>query len=591
MNFKHTSKSIVRAGLCFALATFPLSACAAAEGTTSETSIEKNSTSETQETQTNVVEAQESDTQNAQVETSESVTTLEISASTVAASTNANAISIIDASALFSNRDLSGDYDASAATTISLSSTTATLSGQGATVNGSTITISEEGCYIIQGSLSDGQLIVDASDTAKVQIVLDGAELNSSSAAALVVKSADKVFLTLAEGSTNTIRATGASYTLDEHTIDGAVFSLKDLTINGTGSLSVVSTQGHGLVGKDELTLVSGEVSIEAAGHAIQAKDSLAACGGSWTLTAGVDGIHAAHDTNSEKGFIYISGGNFTITSASDGMDAASKIQVDGGSLNIAAGDDGIHAEYDLVINEGTIAISQSEEALEGSTVTITGGDMNLVSSDDGINASGEPGSNYGDFERDPTACLEISGGKVVVDALGDGLDSNGDLIISGGEVYVTGPANGGNGALDYVGSGTISGGVAVIVGSVGMEQNFDSSSTQGSILVSLNYATTGEVALKDASGNELVSYTPSRSYQSILVSAPEVADSGDYIISVDGQETTVSMQGYIYGQGSGMGMGGFGQMGEPGVMGPGGMGDMGPGGMGAPGGFGGPGH
>lgn len=342
------------------------------------------------------------------------------------------AVTLVDTSSVFSDRNLDASYDEAAATRIELSDAGSTSTGTGVTISGSTITITEEGVYIVSGTLADGQIVVDAAEDAKVQIVLDGADITSSDAAAIYVVSADKVFVTLAEGSSNSLAVTGSfAATDDGNTVDGAIFSKADLTIQGEGALSVVCAAGHGIVSKDELTITGGTISVEASGHALQAKDALAISGGTLDLVAGTDALHCSDDEDAEHGWIYISGGTITAEATSDAIDAGSFLEIDGGDITVTAGDDGLHAEYAAVVNGGTITVTQSTEALEGSAVTITGGTLDLVSSDDGINAAGEPTETdgaaegsagqgsvpsagmgaAGGMENDETASVTITGG------------------------------------------------------------------------------------------------------------------------------------------------------------------------------------
>lgn len=379
----------------------------------------------------------------------------ETASSTAATSTGAGML--VDAASLFSDRDLDPNYDEVDAT-IALSDEGSTADGDGVTVDGSEVTITQGGTYVVSGTLSDGRLVVDVGDDEKVQLVLDGATVESSGPCALYVRSADKVFLTLAEDSENVLSATGADADEDGRTVDGAVFAADDLTINGSGSLEVSSAEGHGIVGKDELTLVSGTVTVSAARHAVQANDSVAVAGGSWTLTAGTDGIHCENDEDETLGLIFVAGGELSIAAGSDGFDASGVLEIDDGTITVAAGDDGVHAELDAAVCGGTLVVTESYEGLEGSTVTICGGSVDITSSDDGINAAGEPtddltsaegadggahwpmGGGDDPMAADDTAWVLISGGVVAIDAEGDGIDSNGDLTITGGEVYVTGP-------------------------------------------------------------------------------------------------------------------------------------------------------
>ena len=158
----------------------------------------------------------------------------------------------------FTDREKSGSYKASEAVKITLNKTTATVSGSGAKADGSTITITEEGVYVVSGTLEDGQIIVDASDSDKVQIVLDGVHINCETNAAIYVREADKVFITLAENSSNTLGG-GNEYTqIDDNTVDGVIFSKSDLVCNGTGSLTIEADYKHGIVSKDDLVITGG---------------------------------------------------------------------------------------------------------------------------------------------------------------------------------------------------------------------------------------------------------------------------------------------------------------------------------------------
>ncbi len=518
--------------------------------------------------------------------------------SSAASVTTGDRIELLDTSNVYSDRDQDPSYDASEATTITLSDGGSTASGGGVSVDGSTVTITADGTYVVTSTLTDGQLVVDAPDDAKVQIVLEGARITCSDSAAIYVKAADKVFLTLADGTSNSLSTTGTfADTGDGNTVDGAVFSKTDLTVNGSGSLAVTSAQGHGIVCKDDLVVYAegGALEITAAGHAIQGKDSVAVGAGTLALMAGTDGIHCANDEDTEAGWIYVSGGTITVTADSDGFDAGNFLQVDGGDIAVDAGDDGLHAEYGCVINGGTITVTRSNEALEGSYVAIAGGTVDLTASDDGINAAGDPTENVTEGQtpmaegqtpggaggmgggmdaNDPTAHLTISGGRVTVDAGGDGLDSNGDLTISGGEVYVSGPTNAGNGGLDYSGTGTVTGGTVIIASAAGMAQSLTAGGDQGVALVSATGSAGSTVELLDADGNLLASATMDKDFQCVVVSCAGMTADGTYTLRVDGTETSFSLTDGTYADGAG-GMGAMGG-GAGGMGGRGSMGTMG---------------
>jgi hypothetical protein len=204
-----------------------------------------------------------------------------------ATASSESAVTLLDTSDVFSDRDWDASYDASEATTITLSDAGPTLSwAREPRLTAPPSQSPRRGTYVISRPLSDGQIVVDAADDAKVQIVLAGASVTSSSSAAVYAKAADKVFLTLAEGTQNALSASGSfADTGDGNNVDGTVFSKADLTVNGSGSLSVTSSQGHGIVCKDDLAICGGSIDVTAAGHAIQGKDSVAVGAGTLTFS------------------------------------------------------------------------------------------------------------------------------------------------------------------------------------------------------------------------------------------------------------------------------------------------------------------
>lgn len=296
----------------------------------------------------------------------------------------------------FTDREKSGSYKASEAVKITLNKTTATVSGSGVKADGSTITITEEGVYIVSGTLEDGQIIVDASDSDKVQIVLDGVHINCKTNAAIYVREADKVFITLAENSSNTLGG-GNEYTqIDDNTVDGVIFSKSNLVCNGTGSLTIEADYKHGIVSKDDLVITGGTYKIAAADNGITAKDQIKILNGSFDIDAANSAVKAKNTDDAELGNIYIAGGIFTIEAEQDGFHATGSIVVDDGTITVNSGDDGFHAELDTVIHGGTILVEKSNEGLEGKRVVVNGGDITINASDDGINAanSGDDGVN-----------------------------------------------------------------------------------------------------------------------------------------------------------------------------------------------------
>ncbi|MBE5844336.1 MAG: carbohydrate-binding domain-containing protein [Butyrivibrio sp.] len=479
--------------------------------------------------------------------------TADVDTSTIGAVTK---VSDLDLENMFTDRDIDTGYDESQSAVITLNGDSAEGTGSGFSIDGTTITITEEGTYIFKGSLSDGQIVIEADDAAKIQIVLNGVDITNDDSACIWVKSADKVFVTLAAGSDNTLSDTGAEYvqTDDSSNVDGVIFSKDDITFNGSGTLTINASYANGIVGKDDVKFTSGTYNISATGNAIEGKDSVRIKDGTFNLNSGKekDGIHTSNEEDAGKGYIYI----------------------EGGDLSISAQDDGIHAATVLYIAGGNIDVTESYEGLEGDTIDILGGNIKLKASDDGLNASTSTsqdefgfGNMGGGMEYDENAYIHIYGGELYVNADGDGIDSNGDLYVDGGYVVVDGPEQDMNGSLDTGGNAYIYGGTVIAVGSSGMVENFSSESGQYSVKYGFESTLEAgtQITIADSNGNELLSYTLTKSAVSIVYSSADIAE-GDYTITAGETSDTFTVSdkatsaGTESGFGPGMG-GGHGQM------------------------------
>ncbi len=550
-------------------------------------------------------------------------------------------------SEMFTDRDMEVGYDEATSIKIQLDDNNITSSSDSVSISGNTVTIKEEGTYILNGSLSDGMVMVDASDTAKIQIVLNGVDITSKTSAALYVKEADKVFVTTAKDSKNSLRNGGTYIAIDDNNIDAVIFSKSDLTLNGTGSLTIDADAGHGIVSKDDLVLTSGTYEINAASHGFSGKDSVRIANGTYTITSVKDGIHAENADDESLGFVYIADGKFTITADGDGISAENYVLMEDGEYTIEAGggsenskiqhvdsfgpgawetteassdttsmkaikatsdvtinngtytidaaddgirsnqnvtiaggiyqiktaDDGMHADETLTISDGNIDITESYEGLEGLNIKVSGGTITLVSSDDGINAAGgNDNSGFRGFQSETSSVssgsISITGGTLKLVIEGDGIDSNGDITICGGEIYVNGPANGGNASLDYDSEAKITGGIFVAAGPSEMALNFSTSSTQGAMLATVSNQTAGTaITLKDASVNTLISWEAESDFSSVLISLPELEEGSTYTLETGSSSTEITMTSLIYGSG---GMQTPGNMQSPGGMEPG---------------------
>lgn len=534
--------------------------------------------------------------------------------------------------------------------TITLSDGASSADGDGVAISENTITITSAGTYVLTGSLSNGQVIVDVEDEEKVQLVLSDASITCSGSAALYCRNADKVFVTTAENTENFLSSVDEFTSSEDSNVDAAIFAKCDLTLNGSGTLTVSCAAGHGIVSKDDLVITSGNYSIEAAKQGLSGKDSVRIAGGDFAITSGTDGIHSESDAEDE-GFIFISGGTFLITSSHDGIDASGAITIEDGdftinagggnanatkshaddfeqrpedrqttadsadtdtdsdykgiksdtsilisggtftvdasddavhtdgsilisdgALALSSGDDGIHADETTMISGGSISILTCYEGIEGATIDISGGEISIVASDDGINAADGTSSMPGSAS---SCSLTISAGTISISAEGDGLDSNGDLTVTGGTIAIDGPSNGGNGAIDYDGSGTITGGTVIALDQPTMAMNFGSDSTQCTALVTLDsqQAAGTEITLTDADGTVLLNYTSQKAFQSVLVSCPDMTTGNTYTLTAGSETVTIEMTDTVYGASSGMGgmgdMGNMGGGGNPGNFSP----------------------
>ena len=406
----------------------------------------------------------------------------------------------------FTANDLNADWDASGATQITLTGDGGYVKGNGAYIYDGDVHIIYAGEYVLSGELTDGSVIIDADGDDKIWLLLDGVSLHCEDGAAIVVEQAKKVFLTLADGTENTVSG-GASYSAEAVSakIDGTIYSRDDLTINGRGSLSVTAAYKHGIVCNDDLVIAGGNIAI----------------------TAVQDGIHA--------------------------NDSASFANVD---LTVNAGDDGVTVSNDdetacIYVESGHISIPSCYEGIEAIDITIAGGVIDIRPTDDGINANGRGGNSV----------IRITGGDItIINETGrdaDGLDSNGSIDISGGNIFIS--VNTSSYALDYGsengGVCKISGGTVVAAGGSAMAEGFDSLSEQCFIMYNTSAAPAGTaVSLKNSAGAVLVSETIPCSFSSIVISTPELKLGEICTVSVGDSSAEITVDNSSNSNGFGMG-------------------------------------
>ena len=324
---------------------------------------------------------------------------------------------------MFTERDSKTEYDESKAVTIKLNGTTATSSSDSVKISGSTVTITEEATYIVSGELTDGMLVVDAPDTAKLQIILNGVNITSKTSAALYILEADKVFVTLAEGKANTL-ANGGSFTaIDDNNIDGAVFSKQDLTFNGSGSLTVTSPTAHGIVCKDDLVFTGGTYIVNSASHGLDANDSVRIANATLNIDAGKDAIHAENSDDASLGFIYIASGMIKAEAEGDGIAAGAYMQIADGTIELLVGGGSENGSKEHSDNFGGF--------MGGGHGGGRPGEMRPNGSESTATTTDESSTSMKGLKA--TNSMLISGGNITINSADDSVHSDVSVIINGG--------------------------------------------------------------------------------------------------------------------------------------------------------------
>lgn len=476
---------------------------------------------------------------------------------TVSDITSANA-DTSDATGASTDEENSGSWDTSSATTITLDGDSVEVSGSDAdsvTVDGTTVTITGGGTFVVSGTLDDGELVVNASD-ADVHVVLKGASITNADGAAVDVQDAGSAVVVLADGSKNTL-TDGTSYSdTSDDAPKAALYSHDDLTITGTGELTVTGNSNDGISSKNGL-VIQGDTTIKvtAADDGIVGKDYLLVSGGTITVDAQGDGLKSSEDNDETKGFVQLGKAKITITVGDDGVQATTDVTVDGTTLDVTAGggqanastdqqgprgqgggqapsdggqgggqapsdggqggpggqggqppsdgqapgsedsssssdssnssgssnsgvlsdssssdssssssssDDtskpkGIDAGVSYTQDSGTVTFDVADEGIQSAFINVNGGTLDIASGDDGINATNSDytieGYENADSESDDGAYLTITGGEVQIDnASSDGIDSNGSVKISGGEIAISGTYGSPDGSVDVNG-------------------------------------------------------------------------------------------------------------------------------------------
>ncbi|MBQ4037641.1 MAG: carbohydrate-binding domain-containing protein [Clostridia bacterium] len=455
----------------------------------------------------------------------------------------------LDETEMFTERDRRTEYDSAEAVTVLLNGAGGTASSDSAVFSGSRVTLTAEATYLISGTLTDGQIVVDAPDTAKLRLVFGGVEITSASSAALYIKNADKVFLTLAAGTENTLANGGGFTAVDENNIDGALFSKQDLTLNGEGRLTVTSPAGHGIVCKDDLVLTGGSYTVNSASHGLDVNDSVRLTEASLSFAAGKDAIHVENEEDIAKGFFYMASGRILGTAEGDGVTASATLQMDGGEIHLTVGGGyengtkehsdhfggfmggpglggpdmggggmrprqmqytaladtdstgtsmkGLKAASGLLISGGTVTIDSADDALHSNgSMILNGGSFTLASGDDGIHAEETLSVTAGEiaistcYEGLEALHVDVRGGKISLTADDDGINAAGGVDqsgITGGRDGTFG-GKGGKGGMGGMSAG--SGSVKISGGVLRITSSGDGIDANGTLEISGGHVT-----------------------------------------------------------------------------------------------------
>ena len=444
-------------------------------------------------------------------------------------------------SKMFTERDLDCDPSDEKSAEIELMGTTASSSSDAVNISGSTVTITDEGTYLITGELSDGMLCVDAGKDDKVHLVFDKAQIKSSTDAPLYILEADKVVVTLADKSENLLENGGSFEIRDDNNIDGAVFSKADLTLNGTGSLQVISPAGHGIVCKDDLVICGGAYTVDSQSHGIDANDSVRLRECSLTVSSGKDAIHAENSDDASLGFVYIRSAALDAVCEGDGISASSYMQIEDGDFKIVAGggyengtksssggwgdfmggkggwggggrssqsssstaDDsstsmkGLKSGNDMLISNGTLIIDSADDALHSNTnLVINGGTFTIATGDDALHAEEKLDVTAGTIEISTSyegleaLNIHVSGGSITLTATDDGLNAAGGNDESGTTGGRDGMFGGGRGGMGGWGSSNSNGSIVVSGGTLYINSSGDGMDANGTLEITGGHTT-----------------------------------------------------------------------------------------------------
>jgi len=215
------------------------------------------------------------------------------------------------------------------------------------TLGNEDVEITKGGEYIISGTLSDGRIYINVTDDEKVQLILNGVNISCSESAAIYVENADKVAVTLPEGTKNVLSDGGSD-------ADGCIFSKDDISFNGKGSLEVNGNVNNGIDCNNDIKFASGNITVNAINNGIKAKETISVKDANITVTAD-DTIKVSDKNDATVGSFYMVGGTLNLNAEDDGIVAVISVEIKGGKVNVDAADKSINCDGEEKIADGCV--------------------------------------------------------------------------------------------------------------------------------------------------------------------------------------------------------------------------------------------
>lgn len=425
---------------------------------------------------------------------------------------------------------------------IELNGSSASASDSKVSISGGDIRILKGGTYVFSGTLEDGSIHVNSLDAKPVYIVLDNAHITSSDNATIYVEECVKTIIAARDATDNSLSDSGRRTDDD----DAVIYSRDDLTLTGSGSISINASYADAIKCNDTLKILDADIKVTAKDEGINANSCIGMLNCKADIKSGGDAIKCEDSEDTAKGFAAFENVTMNIESEDDGIWTYGNAYFENSACTISSPyGDAIHSENKLILNPESIDITQCYEGIEGSFVTINGGKINITSSDDAINAVGafsdggkmHPMGMQGEVTEENTH-LTINGGSIVVNTEGDGIDSNGAVVVNDGYIEVYGPQNGGNSSLDFEYGFVINGGTLLAAGSSGMAAKPHEASAQSSLVFYLDATQTGEISLKGSSGESIISGMSEKLFDWVCISTPEIKNAEQYTLYVNKQNT-----------------------------------------------------